>query len=65
MNALYRRLRGERGLDRHKYAPIGHSRDESDIFRSPRSRNNWTRKHILILIMVGSLAAITAVLGIG
>ena len=67
MNALIRRLRGERGPDRHRYAPIGHhSRDESeDTFRSPRSRNIWTRKHVLILIMVGSLAAITAVLGIG
>jgi hypothetical protein len=65
MNALMRRLRGERGPDRHKYAPIGHSRDESDGPVSPRSTNTWTRKHILILIMVGSLAALTAVLGIG
>jgi len=67
MNALFRRLRGERGPDRHKYVPIGHSRDESDasIAVPPRSTNIWTRKHILILMMVGSLAALTAVLGIG
>lgn len=62
MNALLRRLRGQ---PQHKYAPIGQPQHDSDAPESPRSTNIWTKKHILLLMMVGTLAALSGILSIG
>jgi hypothetical protein len=63
MNAFFRRLRGQQ--ERHKYAPIGQPQNDSDYTETSRSTNIWTKKHIALLMMVGTLAALAGVLGIG
>jgi hypothetical protein len=61
MNAFFRRLRGQQ----HKYAPIGQPQHDGDSTETPRSTNIWTKKHIALLMMVGTLAALAGLLGIG
>jgi hypothetical protein len=61
MNALFRRLRGQQ---QHKYAPIGQPHD-GDAPESPRSTNIWTKKHIAFLMMIGTLASLAGILGLG
>jgi len=62
MNAIFRRLRGQQ---QHKYAPIGQPRHDGDAPGIPRSVNIWTKKHIALLMMIGTLAALVGVLGVG
>jgi hypothetical protein len=63
MNAFFRRLRGQQ--ERHKYAPIGQPQHDGDSAGTPRSTDIWTKKHIALLMMVGTLAALAGILGIG
>lgn len=63
MNALLRRLRGQQ---QHKYAPIGQPRHDGDhSAETPRSANIWTKKHIALLMMIGTLAAFVGIVGVG
>ena len=61
MNAIFRRLQGQQ---QHKYAPIGQPYDV-DALETPRSTNIWTKKHIAFLMMIGTLAALAGLLGVG
>jgi hypothetical protein len=62
MNAIYRRLRGQQ---QHKYAPIGQPQHYGDSAETPRSANIWTKKHIALLMMIGTLAALVGLVGVG
>jgi hypothetical protein len=62
MNAIFRRLRGQQ---QHKYAPIGQSQHFGDAPGTPRSTNIWTKKHIALLVMIGTLAALVGIVGVG
>lgn len=62
MNAFFRRLHGQR---QHKYVPIGQPQQDGEDSQKPRSTNIWTKKHIALLMMVGTLAALAGLLGVG
>jgi hypothetical protein len=62
MNAIFRRLRGQQ---QHKYAPIGQPHHNGGASETPRSTNIWTKKHISLLMMIGTLAAFVGIVGVG
>jgi hypothetical protein len=62
MKAILRRLRGRQ---QHKYTPVGQHHDDEITPETPRSTNIWTKKHILLLMMIGTLAAFAGVVGVG
>jgi len=62
MNAIFHRLRGQQ---QHKYAPVGQSHYDEHTLEKPRSTNIWTKKHILLLMMIGTLAALAGIVGVG
>jgi hypothetical protein len=67
MYAFYRRLQGQQQQQQHKYAPIREPRHDEG-FRDttpPRSVNIWTKKRILLLMMIGTLVGLVGVLGVG
>jgi hypothetical protein len=63
MNAFFRRLPGQQ--ERHKYAPIGQPQHDGGLTATLRSTNIWTKKHIALLMMIGTLAALAGFLGVG
>lgn len=62
MNAIFRRLQGQQ---QHKYALIGQPHHNGGASEIPQGTNIWTKKHIALLMMIGTLAALVGIVGVG